>query len=344
MKRYMLVATVKNEGVNIFEWVAHHRAIGFTDIVVYENGSTDLTRRQLRVMESHGFIKYFRNEFHRGEGQALPYQNRAYKRASRLPEYAECEWCIALDGDEFLNIHIGDGQLTDLLDHFSDADQIILPWRVFGCSGHEEISDHLYCEKFTYGWGDDHDRISRYAIKTLFKTASYVHPGIHRPRRPKKPINNIAYGSGRTEKNNEVFEPKLHNRYAIAQINHYMTRDAQSLLLSRVRGSSSNTSRNLGLLYWLMWNWNTQQDLTIQKYNTQLKAEMDAMDQKSNGRLSMMRLKNIRIWKEMFGNLMKDPDVNNEYQLILKTQPTPLEPKASMGKHSFENYIKTLQN
>lgn len=36
-KKFMLVATVKDEALNMWEWVAYHLMIGFTNIVIYQN-------------------------------------------------------------------------------------------------------------------------------------------------------------------------------------------------------------------------------------------------------------------------------------------------------------------
>ena len=81
-RRFFLALTVKNEAPNLWEWVAYHRAIGFTDIAIYQNDSVDGTQKMLRTMEKHGFIQYFNNPSH-NKG----WQNKAYRRASRLPEY-----------------------------------------------------------------------------------------------------------------------------------------------------------------------------------------------------------------------------------------------------------------
>jgi hypothetical protein len=60
-RTFFLALTVKNEAPNIWEWVAYHRAIGFTDIVIYQNDSVDGTQALLRTMAEAGFIQYFPN-------------------------------------------------------------------------------------------------------------------------------------------------------------------------------------------------------------------------------------------------------------------------------------------
>ena len=59
----LLVATVKNEGPNILEWVAHHRLCGFDRIQIYQNDSTDTTVQTLRTLDR---LHQHRHLMHRG--------------------------------------------------------------------------------------------------------------------------------------------------------------------------------------------------------------------------------------------------------------------------------------
>ena len=49
-----LVATVKNEGPYLWEWVAYHKSIGFDNIVIFQNDSNDMTHGILHEMRSAG--------------------------------------------------------------------------------------------------------------------------------------------------------------------------------------------------------------------------------------------------------------------------------------------------
>ena len=59
----LLVATVRNEGPNILEWVAHHRLCGFDRIQIFQNDSTDNTVRTLRILDRLGVIEFFQNNY-----------------------------------------------------------------------------------------------------------------------------------------------------------------------------------------------------------------------------------------------------------------------------------------
>ena len=56
-----------------------------------------------------------------------------------------------LDIDEFLNIHVGDGKITDLIAALPDADAIALTWRMFGNNGIIEYKDRLITDQFAGG-------------------------------------------------------------------------------------------------------------------------------------------------------------------------------------------------
>jgi len=177
-RRYVLVTTVKDEGPSIVEWVAHHLNIGFTDILIYQNDSTDGTQKLLRTMARHGFIQYFPNSCKRRQ-----WQNKAYRRASFLDVYKEADWAMALDGDEFLSVKVGNGKVGDLVDAVPEGtNSIQVNWKLFGSSHRKITSDALVTEDFV--WCEDKERIAIQLIgfKTMFKPANFVRPGIHRPK------------------------------------------------------------------------------------------------------------------------------------------------------------------
>ena len=49
-----LIATAKDEGHNILEWLAHHRLAGFTEFILFQNDSTDGTAEMLELLAELG--------------------------------------------------------------------------------------------------------------------------------------------------------------------------------------------------------------------------------------------------------------------------------------------------
>lgn len=144
-RRLFLALTVKNEGPNLWEWVAYHRMIGFTDIAIYQNDSTNGTQKMLCTMEKHGFIQYFNNP-----SRKMGWQNKVYRRGSRLPEYLQADWAMALDCDEFLVVNTGNGTFADLVDALPvEVNPCTVHWKIFGSSFRAQIPKGLVTEEFT---------------------------------------------------------------------------------------------------------------------------------------------------------------------------------------------------
>ena len=190
----LLVATVRNEGPNILEWVAHHRLCGFDRIQIFQNDSTDNTVRTLRILDRLGVIEFFQNR----NLEVGAHRRRAYRRASRGAAYAESTWCMVLDCDEFLNVKTGDGTVQDLIAACpTEADAILLNWRIFGSNGHRDLSGELVTERFTRAEAAGEIANGRKSpVKALARTASFGRPGVHMPRDPKKDAPVYCNGSG----------------------------------------------------------------------------------------------------------------------------------------------------
>lgn len=137
-----LCAIVKNEGEYIAEWLAHHVALGFDRVLIFDNDSTDNTRAELQRLERLALIEV-RSWPDAGRRRV---QVAAYEQACR--ELAgKVEWVAFLDVDEFLVSQHGD-RLPDLLSVAQGCAGIAVNWLMFGTSGHEQKPDGLVLEAF----------------------------------------------------------------------------------------------------------------------------------------------------------------------------------------------------
>ena len=143
--RALAILGVKNEAPFLLEWLAHHRAVGFTDFLVYSNDCSDGTDAMLDRLAAMGWITHMPNPGPHAEGP----QWAMLKAADKHPAKAAADWVLFCDVDEFVNIHAGRRQLTDLLAALPAADAIALTWRMFGNAGVIEQSDQPVTETFT---------------------------------------------------------------------------------------------------------------------------------------------------------------------------------------------------
>ncbi len=61
MAIFTLIATLCDESPYIIDWIAHHRAIGVTDFVLYQNDSVDGTTQLLTALHDAGKIHFIDN-------------------------------------------------------------------------------------------------------------------------------------------------------------------------------------------------------------------------------------------------------------------------------------------
>ena len=144
--RAVAVLTVRNEAAFLLEWLAHHRAVGFTDFLVFSNDCQDGTDAMLDRLEELGWLSHVRNDGPHDKGGI---QFTAMKRADKHPLVKKADWIIALDIDEFINIHTGDHTIPALLASLPDATAITLTWRLFGSMNLARYNDTPVLETFT---------------------------------------------------------------------------------------------------------------------------------------------------------------------------------------------------
>ena len=315
---YTLVATAKNEAPYFLEWVAYHRMIGFDQIMIYQNDSDDLTDETLKVMQEIGAVGYAYNRAEKGRHQV-----RAYKRASRQPVFRDSDWVMALDMDEFLNIHVGNGHLDDLFAALPDCDSVLVNWRRFGNDGKAEIGDELVTQRFKSA--EENQRISEWLtpFKTLFRPTHYGRCGVHQAREQLVSPDQIrtVNGSGLQE---DEFERKKFRATdpecrKLAQINHYITRDAASFVLKSYRGSAHQADRGIDETYWKRRNFNDEADTGLAHRSDAIAAAMADLDAQSGGRLSDLRERSIALHRERFQQLLKQPDYSALYEFCVSS-------------------------
>ena len=60
--RITVVASMRNEGAFIVEWLAWYKMLGFTDVVVVTNACTDRSPQLLDALEAAGRLYHIRHE------------------------------------------------------------------------------------------------------------------------------------------------------------------------------------------------------------------------------------------------------------------------------------------
>lgn len=320
--RATAILTVKNEGAFLLEWLAHHRAAGFDDFLVFSNDCTDGTDAMLDRLAAMGWLSHVRNAGPHAEGP----QWTALKLAARHPALRAADWLMVLDIDEFVNIHTGARRLPDLLQTLPEADAITLTWRMFGNAGVVEFTGAPVTETFTlaapatFAWPWRAQQ-----FKTLYRNAGlWKKPGVHRPRGAEpgtlprwfdgsgRPVPELAAG-------NRSFSDYTRNNYGLAQLNHYALGAMESYLVKCDRGRANRQAAGFDMGYWVERNFCQAEDRSILSLDSRaLRAELMADPVLGPLHRAAVDWRKARFtalmadeeWRALFGRLLMVPPSN----------------------------------
>ncbi len=281
----ILVATVKDEGPYLLEWLAYHKVIGFQKAIVFHNDCTDYTDQILRVMHRFtDFVRQFDNTV-KQKGQRLDPQRRAYQRALTVKDVQHADYVLVADADEFMTIKAGAGHLDDLFDAVGEMDVFTMTWRMFGNNGVQNITGDMVTEQFQTARLDNWPKAFRlWGAKSFFRMKDVKKFGVHRPyhipeiREGEHDIKWIN-GSG------EDILSALRNRgwrvnrkthgAKFAEMNHYAVRSADAFLVKQQRGSANAGDRvRLDLDYFDLYNCNDVVEDGITRHIPAIKAQV----------------------------------------------------------------------
>lgn len=137
-----VVAIMKNEGPYLKEWLDFHILVGVEKFYLYDNESTDNTRKILAPYIRHGVVEYI---YFPGEKR----QNPAYVDA--LNRFADkTRWMALIDLDEFI-VPVVHKTLPEFLHTLPrNFGLLVLRWVMYGSAGHVKKPRGLVIENYKY--------------------------------------------------------------------------------------------------------------------------------------------------------------------------------------------------
>ena len=268
------VSMMKDEGPFVIEWVAHHLAVGFTDLVVYTNDCSDGTDDMLIRLEELGLCHHRRNVIPEG----IRPQPSALNYAQEEPVVGLSDWVMVFDADEFLSIKYGNGTLDDMIGaaKAQGANGIVVTWRIFGSGGVVDWSRAPVTEQYLLaapqtwnkGWG----------VKTLFTfDPEYWKLGIHRPKMKTRHIktefpDQVKWLNGSGREMEDYFKFRGWRSitrtvgYDWVQLNHYAVKSVDSYAIRKMRGNVNNKADKYNSDYWSLQDRNEVRDDTMLRY------------------------------------------------------------------------------
>jgi Glycosyl transferase family 2 len=248
--RILAILCVKDEGAFLPEWVAHHRAIGVTDILAFSNDCSDGTDVMLDRLQTLGLVTHVRND----AGPKGP-QWSALQQAANHPLYHAADWAIVIDIDEFIRIGRGTGALTTLTGPAGQADAITLTWRLYGNDGVASRNGQGMLETFTraapvilhWPW-------KAQMVKTLFRPQVFAKPGVHRPKPHPGTAPVTIDGNGRPVLHDRLFANLSEDTASTACIGHFALGAMDDFVVKAARGRSNRDASTPDAGYWIERN------------------------------------------------------------------------------------------
>ncbi len=254
MAGYTVITTMKNEGAFLLEWVAHHKALGFDNIVICTNDCADATRTMALRLAEMGLVRHHATQ----SWAATSIQRSALKQVRRHAEVTQADWLYVCDADEFLVVKLGDGTVQALVAAASAGVEVIpVPWRIFGPGGQRDFRPGRITTQFLHARAAPHPAsMAPVYPKSLFRGLENLHRiGVHQPI-PKPDlgrdlVTEAPGGQPMVRQRHPMF---VQADYRYAQVNHYCLRSRDSFLVKRERGRVNHVGQGMDLDYWDRFN------------------------------------------------------------------------------------------
>ena len=231
-----LAACMRNEGIFVLEWLAHHFSLGFDRIIVVTNDCTDGSDVLLDRAQEMGLVTHIRQDVPAGTAP----QDAGMDHVLRLCRDQGLSHVLHIDSDEFLLL---DPPLLKLLERTEAADVVPIPWRMFGDSGVTDWTPgDLVTARNTRAEPAPEPGVTKF--KCLFRVASFARATDHNPQAPLVADPKVMTPDGTPLSNASLRQPRS-SRFrphdiacatSGARLNHYAIRSEDVFLLKNDRG------------------------------------------------------------------------------------------------------------
>lgn len=245
---YCVVTCAKNEGPFLIEWIAHYRALGVRNFLIFSNHSTDGTRELLDHLDNLGIVRHLPNP-------SLAFEPAPHRAALAYApfhkEFRTADYALVLDVDEFLQIDLPNPSLDAVMDHFGAPDVLSANELIFGFGGVMRFEDKLVTEQFNLS----HDlrpgkRRGRRGIKSIMRIGPHVADySNHRPYIVPDHIDSIRWLNGNGAQVSRDFIVNGDRGFDargcldVIRLNHYTLRSGEATLAKFDRGDAVRNDR-----------------------------------------------------------------------------------------------------
>jgi len=207
-----ICACVKDEGLNLEEWLNYHISIGVDKFYIYDNGSTDNTKD---ILSNYPCVQY-------GHIEGNPVQMYVYYHCLQT---ATEDWVGFIDADEFV-VPI-EKSLPEILKDYDQYAGLAINWVIYGSSGHKKRPAGNVKDNYLYR--------SEYSFNINKHVKCFV-----KPKLINRPINAHSFECKENQIVNENFEPVTDAFSNFSgnkiRINHYYCKSIEDYVNKIKRG------------------------------------------------------------------------------------------------------------
>ena len=263
--RILLATCMKDEGPFILEWLAWHKAVGVTDFVVFTNDCTDGTDALLNRLDLLGHVTHLPNPA--SFSGSTFFQPTALMFVQSMPVFEAADFVLSMDVDEFVNVHVGDGSLDNLLGAVEPFDVLSICELHHGSNGHRQYERGWITEQFQ-GHGPLHP--GRWKAGAGIKSLTRRSDRIEKIRNHRPDLNSdlddAVWLDGSGNRMTQLVEDSKENgvdsrgRRELVTLEHFSLRSMDSFLVKMHRGDVVVSSKQVSKRYWRIRNLNDHHD------------------------------------------------------------------------------------
>lgn len=230
MKYYLSISSlIRNEALNIKEWIDYHLGIGVEHFYLIDNASTDNTVEILQPYIDKNIVTLKQSDNAMSEW-------REYLTEDRKQHKDETFWMFCSDVDEFL-VPMSDKSVVEVLKDFEEYGALGINWLIYGSSGHIKrpedgvLKNYLYRSEFNFE--------KNLHIKCIINPRVTGLPYGH----------NFAYQDGFycVDENKEKIDGSFTEKYSgnLLRINHYYCKSKEDYKIKTERATELHKSLNI---------------------------------------------------------------------------------------------------
>ena len=319
--RVMIATCMKDEGPYILEWLAWHRAIGVTDVVVFTNHCSDGTLELLDRLHEMGEVMHLPNPAAVAGGTG--FQAAALAFAQGLPAFRAADFFVSMDVDEFINIRVGAGQLCDLFAATGRFDVLSLTELNHGSNGRARFAPGFVRDQFPgHQTLAPRRRKAHRGVKSITRLGPRVQAiRNHRPdvATGADPVLWLDGSGARVAHFTEDARRNGHDcrgTYDLAVLDHFALRALDSYLMKHHRGDVVRPRHRVSRRYWRLRNHHAEREISFDRADPLFRAQYARYA--ADGRLMALHEDACRRHAAMIEALKEIPFYREERAFLLE--------------------------